>query len=64
MHRYGIKTLLTFLNTCCITFLTGVPIMLVQMLKQDSTEYNLKALEYTLTGSAPLGPNIGEAETT
>lgn len=55
MSRYEIGLLLLFVDLYRITFLTGVPTVLVQMSKQPAGRFNLESIEYALTGSAPLG---------
>lgn len=60
MRSYTITTLLHYLDTYRITFLTGVPALLVQLSKQPPGKYNLNSLEYALTGSAPLGAATGK----
>lgn len=60
MMRYTIEKYLLFLDTYRITFLTGVPTLMVALSKHPNAKlYNLKAIESVVTGSAPLSPEIG-----
>lgn len=60
MPRYSIEKYLLYLDIYRITFLTGVPTLMVQLSKHPSaSSYNLKAIESVVTGSAPLNPEIG-----
>jgi acyl-CoA synthetase (AMP-forming)/AMP-acid ligase II len=60
MRHYTIDRYLLFLDIYRITFLTGVPTLLVGLTKhQRASAYNLKAIESVVTGSAPLNPDIG-----
>ncbi|OAG35043.1 hypothetical protein AYO21_10775 [Fonsecaea monophora] len=60
MMQYSIERYLLFLDIYRITFLTGVPTLMVALSKHpNATAYNLKAIESVVTGSAPLNPEIG-----
>lgn len=60
MMEYSIQRYLLFLDIYRITFLTGVPTLMVALSKHpQATSYNLKAIESVVTGSAPLNPEIG-----
>lgn len=59
MPKYDIKRYLTYLDIYRITFLTGLPTLLVSLSKHpDATSFNLTAIEQVVTGSAPLNPAI------
>ena len=61
MMEYSVSRYLLFLDIYRITFLTGVPTLLVALSKHPQAKcYNLKAIESVVTGSAPLNPEIGE----
>lgn len=60
MMEYSIQKYLLYLDTYRITFLTGVPTLMVQLSKHPmANSYNLKSIESVVTGSAPLNPDIG-----
>ncbi|KAF5640797.1 4-coumarate ligase [Fusarium sp. NRRL 52700] len=60
MPKYDIQRYLLFLDIYRITFLTGVPTLLLSLAKHPrASNFNLKALETVLSGSAPLNPDIG-----
>ncbi|KAG4281970.1 AMP-binding enzyme [Fusarium proliferatum] len=60
MPKYDIQKYLLFLDIYRITFLTGVPTLLVSLAKHPrAASFNLKAIETVLSGSAPLNPEIG-----
>ena len=60
MMEYTIQRYLKFLDIYRITFLTGVPTLMVQLSKHpEAKSYNLKSIESVVTGSAPLNPAIG-----
>lgn len=60
MYSYSIERYMLYLDAYRITFLTGVPTLMVQLSKHPkATHYNLKAIESVVTGSAPLNPDIG-----
>jgi len=60
MMKYEIKKYLLYLDIYRITFLTGVPTLLVALSKHPEAKgHNLKAIESVVTGSAPLNPDIG-----
>lgn len=60
MPKYNIDRYMLYLDIYRITFLTGVPTLLVQLAKHPgAATYNLKAIESVVTGSAPLNPAIG-----
>lgn len=60
MTHYSVERYLKFLDIYRITFLTGVPTLMVALSKYHSAKsYNLKAIETVVTGSAPLEANIG-----
>lgn len=60
MPKYDIFRYLTYLDTYRITFLTGVPSIMVSLAKHArARDFNLGAIESVVTGSAPLNPEIG-----
>ena len=60
MPKYDILKYFTYLDVYRITFLTGVPTVMVSLSKHPNAKsFNLKAIESTVTGSAPLNPKIG-----
>ncbi|KIX09206.1 uncharacterized protein Z518_00285 [Rhinocladiella mackenziei CBS 650.93] len=60
MMSYSIERYLLFLDIYRITFLTGVPTLMVALSKHPrARHFNLKAIESVVTGSAPLNPDIG-----
>lgn len=60
MPTYSIEKYLLYLDVYRITFLTGVPTLLVQLSKHPiARSFNLKSIESVVTGSAPLDPRIG-----
>ncbi|SCO52654.1 related to 4-coumarate--CoA ligase [Fusarium fujikuroi] len=60
MPKYDIQKYLLFLDIYRITFLTGVPTLLVSLAKHPgAASFNLKAIETVVSGSAPLNPEIG-----
>lgn len=60
MMQYSIEKYLLFLDIYRITFLTGVPTLMVALSKHPNAKlFNLKAIESVVTGSAPLSPEIG-----
>ncbi|KAF9781429.1 hypothetical protein IL306_014048 [Fusarium sp. DS 682] len=60
MPKYDIQKYLLFLDIYRITFLTGVPTLLVSLAKHPrASSFNLKAIESVVSGSAPLNPEIG-----
>ncbi|KAK5045783.1 hypothetical protein LTR84_008876 [Exophiala bonariae] len=60
MMEYSIQRYLLFLDIYRITFLTGVPTLMVALSKHPQAEsFNLKSIESVVTGSAPLNPEIG-----
>ena len=61
MPEYSLHKYLLYLDTYRITFLTGVPTLMVSIAKYpEATAFNLKAIESVVTGSAPLNPEIGK----
>ncbi|KAM5347464.1 hypothetical protein ACJ41O_010469 [Fusarium nematophilum] len=61
MPKYSLERYLLYLDIYRITFLTGVPTLLVSLSKYPAaSSFNLKAVESVLTGSAPLNPDIGK----
>jgi 4-coumarate--CoA ligase len=61
MSKYDPWKYLLYLDIYRITFLTGVPALLVTLSKHpESKNFNLHAIESVVTGSAPLGPKIGK----
>lgn len=60
MMEYTIQRYLLFLDIYRITFLTGVPTLMVALSKHPQAKsFNLKSIESVVTGSAPLNPEIG-----
>ncbi|KAF4996270.1 hypothetical protein FDECE_12514 [Fusarium decemcellulare] len=61
MPKYNLEKYLLYLDIYRITFLTGVPTLLVSLAKHKRAScYNLKAIESVVSGSAPLSPEIGK----
>jgi 4-coumarate--CoA ligase len=61
MPKYEPVKYLLYLDIYRITFLTGVPTLLVTLSKHpEAKNFNLHAIEAVVTGSAPLSPEIGK----
>lgn len=61
MPKYNLHKYLLYLDIYRITFLTGVPTLMVSLAKHPlASSFNLKAVESVVTGSAPLNPGIGK----
>ncbi|KAH7012841.1 hypothetical protein EDB80DRAFT_761785 [Ilyonectria destructans] len=61
MPKYNLHKYLLYLDIYGITFLTGVPTLMVSLAKHPlAASFNLKAIESVVTGSAPLNPEIGK----
>lgn len=61
MRKFDLHQYLTFMDIYRITYMTGVPVILVSLSKQKHPQnYNLKSLEMVGTGSAPLNLDIAQ----
>jgi len=59
MSKFNVSQYLLYLDIYRITFMTGVPVILTMLCKQDRPHrFNLKAVEVVTSGSAPLDPAL------